>query len=130
MHFTNSTTELETYIPRSQIIKELGGDDPYEYTYIEPLTSPNENARVSDAAARDKLLAERATVVKEFEQATYEWISGKGEMRERRNEVAERLRKGYWVLDPYVRSRSLYDRLGIIGLGGEIEFYPEKRVEG
>jgi hypothetical protein len=39
--------------------------------------------------------------------------------------LIEKLREQYWVLDPYIRARSLYDRLNIIQGGGKIEFYPE-----
>lgn len=32
--------------------------------------------------------------------------------------MAGRLREGYWILDRYVRARSLYDRVGVLGEGG------------
>ena len=127
VHFTNSPTELETYIPRDHMIKELGGDDTWVYSYIEP--SPEENKSLADTTTRDRLQTERADVVRDFEAATREWIGGPpadNSLRAKRNELAERLRAGYWELDRYVRARCLLDRTGIIGKDGRIDFYHPK----
>lgn len=67
-------------------------------------------------------------VVREFEDVTREWISrgvedGAEKGKNRREELAKKLREGYWELDPYVRARSVYDRIGLIGEGGKIHFY-------
>lgn len=82
---------------------------------------------MNDTATRDKLLEERAGVVKEFEAATQEWIQNPGAppVVQRRSALAEELRKGYWRLDPYVRARTVYDRNGLIRPGGVIEHYPK-----
>ena len=45
--------------------------------------------------------------------------SGEGRAR-----LAERLAENYWKLDPYIRARSLYDRSGVLGAAGKLEFYP------
>ncbi len=39
--------------------------------------------------------------------------------------MAERLAENYWRLDPFLRARSLYDRTGVIGLEGRLDFYPK-----
>lgn len=80
---------------------------------------------MKDFTTRDKLLQQRAAVVIEYEDATKEWIAGAGEKR--RADLAEKLRKGYWVLDPYVRARSIYDRTGLIREGGEVCFYDDSK---
>lgn len=82
---------------------------------------------MNDTATRDKLLEERANVVKEFENATQEWIqhSAAPPIREKRSALAEQLRTGYWKLDPYIRARTVYDRNGLIKPGGVIEYYPK-----
>jgi len=36
------------------------------------------------------------------------------------------LREDYWHLDPYIRARSYYDRVGMINPGGKLQFYTEK----
>ena len=145
MHFTKTTPELEHFIDRAHLIKDLGGDDAYSYHYVEP--SPGENSLLDDAEARTRLLEARATVVREFEKSTQDWIkeslapsSSKGKaaeeaqdqedhparllsLQEKRTELITRLRSGYWQLDPYLRAKTLYDRLGMIGKGGEIHFF-------
>ncbi len=124
VHFTKNVEELETFIERSHIIKELGGDDPWEYKYLEPQSGENE--LMSDDGTKQRLLDERAGIVKDFESATQQWVQdpqAHDSSKQRRNELAERLRSGYWQLDPYIRARSLYDRTGLIKKGGKIPFY-------
>ncbi|KAM3070127.1 phosphatidylinositol transfer protein csr1 [Clarireedia jacksonii] len=130
VHFTNNVDEMSEFVPRSHILKELGGDEDWSYTYVEPV--PGENDTMKDVATRDKLLAEREKLVEEWEKATLEWIEGKGDsqgVKERRTQLAGKLREDYWRLDPYVRARTLFDRTGVIKQGGKIDFYPEQKEE-
>ena len=88
---------------------------------------------MTDDATRQKLLDERAAVVKEFETATQRWVRDSETsdiLKQKRNELAERLRSGYWQLDPFIRARSLYDRSGLIQKGGVVQFYdsPESAI--
>ncbi|KAI9827651.1 MAG: hypothetical protein M1819_006940 [Sarea resinae] len=128
VHFTRNVEDLEEFIPRSRIIKELGGDEDWTYQYVEP--NPNENDQMRDEPAKQKLLAERAKSIKRFEMATLSWISSAAErknlasVRSQRNDLAEQLRTGYWLLDPYLRARTIYDRTGCIKGAGRIDFYP------
>ncbi|KAK7559081.1 hypothetical protein IWX49DRAFT_565950 [Phyllosticta citricarpa] len=132
VHFTRNTDELAAFVPRNQIPSELGGDDPYTYSYVEP--SPGENARMADTATRDKLQAEREEIAKKYEEATLEWCERAADkedvkdVMQRRAELAEQLRVNYWRLDPYLRARSLYDRLGVLGEQGALDFYPKKKA--
>ncbi|KAL8953001.1 MAG: hypothetical protein Q9222_001116 [Ikaeria aurantiellina] len=124
IHFTKNLEELEHFIEKSHIIKELGGDDPFEYHYEEPRTG--ENDKMSDQSTIQRLLTERADVVKEYEKTTQEWIADsvkRTELQKQRNDLADRLRSGYWQLDPCIRARSLYDRTGLIKEGGVIQYY-------
>lgn len=121
VHFTKNVEELEAFVERSHIIKELGGDDPWTYQYVEP--TPGENDQMHDTAVKEQLLKERAALVEDFERLTQEWIKEPKAAEQRRSEIAERLRAGYWQLDPYVRARSLYDRTGVIRNGGQIQHY-------
>ncbi|KAJ6788910.1 hypothetical protein PWT90_00121 [Aphanocladium album] len=129
VHFTNGRSGLEEFIAPNHIPKELDGDEDWEYKYIEPVE--NENAAMKDTATRDNILEERSALTKEFQEATKLWIreadaeSGK-QAREKRDSVAIQLRDNYWKLDPYVRARSLYDRQGVIGANGAINFYPSE----
>lgn len=131
IHFTKNRQDLENFIHPSQIMKELEGDEDWEYKYVE--VPENENPKMADKETRDTLMAERQELAKEIQSLTVEWIraSFKKETdaasaaEEKRKALIEKLRAHYWVLDPYVRARSLYDRLNIVQGGGKINFYPE-----
>jgi hypothetical protein len=120
---------MEAYVPKEQIISELGGHEDWKYKYLEPV--PGENDLMKDTKTRDKLLVAREGIVKEYENATLEWIHGNREVevvKTRRNEIAGRLKVDYWNLDPYLRAKSYYDRVGMINPGGRIQFYPPKEA--
>ncbi|KAJ4348157.1 phosphatidylinositol transfer protein csr1 [Didymosphaeria variabile] len=128
VHFAKNVNELEKFVPKSQIPKELDGEDPYIYSYVEPVEG--ENAR--DQAPRSALETERQELVTKYEESILEWMAEAEavktleERRKERDAVAERLRANYWKLDPYVRAKSLYDRIGLVGEGGKLSFYPER----
>lgn len=130
VHFTKSVEDLELYIPRSQIVKELGGTEEWTYRYQEPV--PGENATMSDVQGRKQLEAEREEAVTQLEDRTFQWITAAAgpndpELKRDRDALAKRLKENYWALDPFIRARSLYDRQGMIGPGGVVDFYPEQR---
>lgn len=123
VHFASNEKEIEPFLPRSQMIKELGGDEDWEYKYVEP--KEGEDADLGKVAEKEPLLAERREMCRAYEQATLAWIKGEDRMAER-NELAEKMAVNYWKLDPYIRARTLYDRTGVIGHMGKLNFYPEK----
>lgn len=134
VHFVKTPEELEAYIPRSQIPTELGGDEKWEYKYIDP--EEGENDRMKDTSTREALQSTRAEIVRKYEAAVSAWIheapqeaEALKQRREERDAVAEELRSNYWKLDPYVRARTLYERLGVLQEGGKLEFYPKKEAE-
>jgi hypothetical protein len=127
VHFTSHVEDLEKFIPRSQIIKELEGDEDWEYKYVEPV--PGENDTMKEEAPRKALQAERDADVREYQNKTFQWIAkGTGEdadkLKEERHTLARNLNSNYWKLDAYVRARTYYDRTGMIGTDGTINFYP------
>lgn len=126
IHFTKSIEDMEAFIPRSNIIKELGGDDDWEYSYPEPV--PGENDSIANGTSiLAQLQTKRDGYVKEYEAFTRSWITAGADDNEKfRNErfrVATLLRDGYWEMDPYMRARTTYDRRGILGLKGKLDFY-------
>ena len=129
VHFAKNVDELEKFVPRSRIIADLGGDDPWTYEYVEPVEG--ENAAMGDATQREALLAKRGELVKQYETSVLKWVvdgdkdKSPEERRKERDAGAEALRGNYWELDPFVRARSLWDRTGVLGEGGKLEFYPE-----
>ncbi|KAI1003519.1 CRAL-TRIO domain-containing protein [Podosphaera aphanis] len=128
VHFTNNTEEMEAFVDRTQILKDLGGDDDWTYEYIEPV--PGENDLMKDTEAKEKLLQERQNVVKDFENTTLEWIhAGSTEstaINQKRQEIAKSMKESYWRLDPYIRARTYYDRIGLLNPGGIINLQPSK----
>lgn len=130
VHFTNSMGDLEEFVPKNQILKELGGEEDWEYRYQEPREGEDEVLLNADKDSRKKeLLEEREEQVRRFQHLTWEWIHhGDGaeaaRPKEQRAELAVAFRDGYWRLDPFLRARSWYDRTGMIGKGGEVAFYP------
>ena len=123
VHFTKNINELSEFIPLDHITQELGGKDPWRHDYPPPVTG--ENVKMEDHATRDRLLQERAQQVKDYELLTQQWLHGKdSDVFERRQALTEKLRTGYWDLDPYLRARTCYDRAGVIKSGGGIQFYP------
>ncbi|KAJ1327541.1 CRAL/TRIO domain-containing protein [Microdochium nivale] len=45
-----------------------------------------------------------------------------------RARLVEKLMANYWLLDPYVRARNIYDRLGILSKTGEVNFAPKAKA--
>ncbi|KAF1362495.1 phosphatidylinositol transfer protein CSR1 [Lizonia empirigonia] len=127
--FVKNVDELEKFVPRDQIPKELGGAEDWVYKYPEPVSG--ENDTMKDEASRQAIEAERTQIVSRYESTVLEWVRGgtQGssieERRRERDTVAEDLRQNYWKLDPYVRARTLYDRMGVISQGGQLAFYPK-----
>ncbi|KAK4149102.1 phosphatidylinositol transfer protein CSR1 [Chaetomidium leptoderma] len=130
VHFTNNAKEMEEFIPMKHIPKDLEGEEDWTYQYVEPVEG--ENAKMDDTNTRDRLLAARAILFKEYEQATLEWIQNPegdktAEIKARRDALANKLREDYWNVDPYLRARSYYDRIGVLLPGGKLDWYPEPK---
>ncbi|KAI1612531.1 CRAL-TRIO domain-containing protein [Exophiala viscosa] len=133
VHFTSDVHDLEKFIPKSQIIKELDGEEAWEYKYVDPI--PGENDAMKEEAPRKELETERHNEVLEYQQKTFEWIAqGMGpdadKIKETRNALAGSLNQNYWKLDKYIRARTIYDRTGMISPDGKINFYPPTHGKG
>ncbi|KAI1189486.1 CRAL-TRIO domain-containing protein [Nemania serpens] len=126
VHFTNNVQDLEEFIARDKLPDELDGTSGWTYKYIEPV--PGENDKMKDTDTRDKLIQERKALYEEFESKTIDWIheddvTKRKALKSERSAIAHKLREQYWRLDPYIRSRTLYDRIGIIKPNGTLEYY-------
>ena len=124
VNFTNSTADMEAFVEKSRILKEIGGDEDWELKYIEPVIG--ENDLMKDVETKKKIQSERDAIGTEFEKATIAWIENKAsdDVRKKRQDLKISLEQNYWKLDPYIRARSYYDRAGLIQPGGKIDFYP------
>jgi hypothetical protein len=133
VHFAKTIDELANFVPRDQIPTDLGGDEKWEYSYVEPYT--DENALLKDTESKDRIQNQRTELVQKYESTVLNWIhasdadSNLEARRKERDTVAEDLRQNYWTLDPYVRAKTYYDRIGLIGEGGKLNFYPEAKKE-
>lgn len=129
VHFVKTIDDLQKFVPSSQIPTELGGAEKWVYEYPEPVEG--ENVKMADQEVKGKLLEARSELVERYQKSVLEWVvegdGGKSldERRRERDEAAELLRANYWLLDPYVRAKTLYDRVGTIGEGGKVDFYPK-----
>ncbi|KAI1365101.1 CRAL-TRIO domain-containing protein [Xylaria arbuscula] len=127
IHFTNNIKDLEEFIDKDKIPDEMEGTSGWEYQYIEPVRG--ENAKMNDTETRDKLLKEREAIYEEYENKTIEWIheedaTKRTTIKAQRSAIAQKLKEQYWRLDPYIRSRTLYDRIGVIKPDGKLDYYP------
>lgn len=119
--------DLEEFIDIDKIPDEMDGTSGWTYKYIEPVAG--ENDTMNDTETRDKLTREREALYEEFEAKTIEWIheddaAKRAVTKSERSAIAQKLREQYWRLDPYIRSRTLYDRIGVIKPGGKLDYYP------
>jgi len=128
IHFTKTTEDMEAFIPKENIPKELGGSEDWTYTYVEPI--PDENAPIEDEARRNMLQSTRGEQIHKYEAATRAWIAG-GETGEsavaERRAIAKELATRYWEMDKYLRARTVYDRTGVLLPNGEVNFYSYKK---
>lgn len=84
---------------------------------------------MKDTATRDRLQTSQQELYKSFEQLTRQWVAAtddaeRAKINTERVEFAEKMRVGYWALDPYIRARSQHDRTGdILTDGSGIDWY-------
>ncbi|OBR05205.1 CRAL/TRIO domain-containing protein [Colletotrichum higginsianum IMI 349063] len=126
VHFTNNVKEMSEFIDPGHILKELDGQEDWDYKYVEPVAG--ENDKMTDTATRDALVSGREELIHQYEETTLQWIKGAGTDKEpaikaQREELARKLRDDYWKLDPYIRAKCFLDRTGVIQEGGKIDMY-------
>ncbi|KAH7129853.1 CRAL-TRIO domain-containing protein [Dactylonectria estremocensis] len=130
IHFTSGNKGLSKFISKDNLQKCYGGDDAWEYKFIDPV--PSENLRMQSEEKKVKIQAERDELTDQFHRLTAEWVSlepefvlGK-EKNAERDELVRQLQLGYWKLDPYVRATTYYHRVGVINRQGDVDFKAAK----
>ena len=118
------------FISKDNLQKSYGGDDKWEYKFLEPV--PGENKAMEDGEGQKAEEAKREQLLQEFERETMEWVAmeagseaSKAKLIQR-NELARQLRTNFWTLDPHVRARTYYHRSGVVGPKGEVDFKAAK----
>ncbi|KAH6621577.1 CRAL-TRIO domain-containing protein [Chaetomium sp. MPI-SDFR-AT-0129] len=126
INFTSGTTGLTAYIAPEILQAHSGGKDSWEYSYVPP--AAGENKVMRSAEKKELFEAERRDLIDQFEQLTLEWVATKPgsaeatEKQEERKRLAGRLSETFWRLDPFVRARTYYHRVGVIGSKGDIDY--------
>ncbi|CAH0017827.1 unnamed protein product [Clonostachys rhizophaga] len=126
IHFTRTKADLERFITAENLSSDLGGEDEWEYKYIDPI--PGENDRIGQVEERVRIQGERDRLASDFERLTFEWITcdplsdSAKEKEALRDRVAGKLRENYWRLDPYLRARNYYHRVGVVDEDGRVDF--------
>lgn len=129
INFTSSNKDLARFVAQENLQKCYGGQDSWEYTYIEPVQG--EDARMG-SEKKQQVEADRTVLLRQFEQVSLEWVQLKPDSPDakrkvvERCELAEQLRENYWHLDPFVRARTCYDRAGVINTLGEVDYKAAK----
>ncbi|KAF3929687.1 hypothetical protein AA313_de0204310 [Arthrobotrys entomopaga] len=125
VHFTKGASDLSKFIDKQYIPKSLGGNEDWTYQYVEP--APGENSAIENPTPQqvdEKLKLERARmmIIADYEAMTAKWIKEEGShSKEERNKLRDELKVNYWMLDKYVRAKTHYDRIGMIGESGKIK---------
>ena len=125
IHFTSGAKGLFEFIDKSNLQKSFGGDDAWEFKYIEPTQGENDRMQ---SEKKDDARKEREELVGRFEKLTLEWAavdpaSEEGKEKEAaRTALAGELGESFWRLDPYVRARTYYHRAGVIDEKGNVNF--------
>ncbi|KAF4119941.1 SEC14 [Geosmithia morbida] len=128
IHFTRGNGDIERFIANDRRQKSYGGDDTWEYKYVEPVKG--ENALMEDTVKRDEIQAEREALAIQYEKETIQWMAFDPDSKQgkncntRRMEIATKLRDNYWSLDPYVRARTYFDRIGAVENKKVLNFDP------
>ncbi|KPM40502.1 hypothetical protein AK830_g6044 [Neonectria ditissima] len=126
IHFTSGKAALARFISKDNLQTRYGGSDKWEYNYINPV--PGENERLDMEEKRAEIQAERDRLLHEFDQLTIEWAcldpatDAAKEKALRRNRLVEDIQKNYWKLDPYVRARTYYHRVGVATGAGDVNY--------
>ena len=124
--FTRKTADLEKLIPIENLESHLGGKDTWKYEYIEPVAG--ENDKMAEVEKRAAIQEERDVLASNFDRVTSHWIGTSPDSEEAketnstRHDLANQLYENYWKMDPYIRTRNYYDRIGALESGGKINY--------
>lgn len=118
IRFTRKTSDLLSQISIEQLPAHLGGCSRHEYKWSPP--NKDDDIPLSHVVRRRELLKQRQELLLSLEQLTYQWIKELNPqhaefLQSQRKSLLAQCARNYWELDPYIRSRSLFDRNGIAG---------------
>lgn len=76
VHFVKHPKDLQEFVPVSQIPVDMGGEEKWEYQYVEP--KEGENHLLKEEGASEGLLSERQGIVKSYESQQFPLSSFQG----------------------------------------------------
>ncbi|KAI9592981.1 CRAL-TRIO domain-containing protein, partial [Syncephalis fuscata] len=122
-HCARKLTDLQEFIAAEDLPPRLGGTDTYEYYYPPP--REEDDLRLHDEEGRATRRAEFAIFTDKFLATTRTWINeaaaakdgsdAGAEAFKKRDQIAAEMNVVYFKLDPYIRSRTFYHRLEVLG---------------
>lgn len=144
IQITKSPDELKIHIDEKHLIESLGGTNRWTWEY-QPVAT-DENILMKDSATRLHEIRNRKQLIKAHLDLTRKWCEQSqppydtkddqvmaedpSETARLRKFVTHHLRVHYFVLDPYIRGRSIYHRKGRIIGNGLITFeYPQVPIQ-
>lgn len=118
VHFTKTVSDLEKFVDKKFVPKDLGGADDYVPEYITP-TEQN-SATLPKDDKYEALMKEREQLAHTFFETTLAWVQAKKteeltKLLDLKIQLGAELAQNYIKLDPYVRQRGAYDRDGSLG---------------
>lgn len=121
IRFTKGSKDLLKFIDPQFIPAKLGGKDTYKPEYIVP-TPENCGKTPKDEKFRE-LITERNQLVMTFIEATIKWVLSKdskesAEYERVRSQLQIDISRNYLKIDPYIRTKSCYERAGQIKVNG------------
>lgn len=116
--FCDRPSDLLTVVSIDQLPRVFGGYSRHEHTWIPP--NKVDDVPLSNTERRKELQEQRTSLLKKFERCTYLWLMEKDaavaeEIQVKRKDMLAEISRNFWELDPYVRSRTVFDRNGIAG---------------
>lgn len=122
--FSNKAHELVDHIPPEKLRKAMGGTLDWEWDYIEP--QPDENKLLKDTETRERLQKEHDDLTLKFEEITRQWASEGSkdtdtpELTQQRLVVSKQIRLHQYLMNPYFRAKTVYQRAGILSDDGSV----------
>lgn len=116
--FTKNAKDLSQYIDMEQLPEYLGGSNDIETDhFVKP--DGSQDTKLQEQESAEKIKAKRNDLVQKFVDATVKWIETDSEEESNnylqlKMELSEQLSENYSELDPYIRSRSVYDINGLL----------------
>lgn len=118
VHFTYTAADLEKFVDRKFIPKDLGGDDEYVPVYVPPTSESS--GKLAKDEKYEKWVQQRRDYCYVFIETPLAWIKAKTveestKLLDYKIQIGAELAKNYILLDPYIRERGPFDRDGQLG---------------